>query len=218
MNNAVVTGGTRGIGLAISDKLKDDYPFLNVHSYDRSSGDLSTDSGIEELISKIPKNKIKVLINNAAFTKFIPHTDLDSLDDETYDKIFQVNVKAPFKLIRGLKDRFTKDACIINIASVAGITGNGSNIAYCASKGALITMTKSFARSLAPIRVNSISPGLIKTDFVKFDDDYYDSMADMTPIPRIGQPKDVANVVSSIIHSDYITGQNIVVDGGRTLN
>ena len=98
------------------------------------------------------------------------------------------------------------------------MTGNGSNIAYCASKGAVITMTKSFARSLAPIRVNSISPGLIKTDFVKFDDDYYEDMLDMTPIPRIGKPKDVANVVSSIIKSDYITGQNIVVDGGRTLN
>ena len=215
MNNAVVTGGTRGIGLAISEKLNSDY---YVHSYSRGSGfDLSTDEGIEKLIKNTP-DKIKVLINNAAFTKFIPHKDLDSLDDDIYDKVFQVNVKAPFKIIKGLVNKFTEDACIINIASVAGMTGNGSNIAYCASKGAVITMTKSFARSLAPIRVNSISPGLIKTDFVKFDDDYYEDMLDMTPIPRIGKPKDVANVVSSIIKSDYITGQNIVVDGGRTLN
>jgi len=127
MNNAVVTGGTRGIGLAISEKLNSDY---YVHSYSRGLGfDLSTDEGIEKLIKNTP-DKIKVLINNAAFTKFIPHKDLDSLDDDIYDKVFQVNVKAPFKIIKGLVDKFTEDACIINIASVAGMTGNGSNIAY----------------------------------------------------------------------------------------
>jgi 3-oxoacyl-[acyl-carrier protein] reductase len=213
--NAVVTGGTRGIGKAISDKLLN--LGYNVLSCDRKMGDLSTDNGINKLVDIIDFD-VDVLVNNAAFTKFIPHKNLDELDDETFDKIFNVNVKAPFKLIKKLKNKFTENSCIINIGSVAGITGNGSNIAYCASKASIISMTKSLARCLAPIRVNSVSPGLIKTDFVKFPDEYYEKTIEKTPIPRIGKPEDVANVVVGLVNSDYVTGENIVVDGGRILN
>ncbi len=214
-SNAVVTGGTRGIGKAISIKLAE--LGYNVISCDRKTGDLSTDEGIDKLVNSLDID-IDVFINNAAFTKFIPHENLDELDDETFDKIFNVNVKAPFKLVKKLKNKFTENACIINIASVAGITGMGSNIAYCASKAGVISMTKSLARCLAPIRVNSVSPGLIKTDFVKFPPEYYDSTIEKTPVGRYGLPKDVAEVVVGLVQSKFITGENIIVDGGRILN
>ena len=213
--NAVVTGGTRGIGKAISNELTS--LGYDVLSADRSFGDLSTNEGIDKLVDTIDFD-IDVFVNNAAFTKFIPHENLDELDDETFDKIFNVNVKAPFKLIKKLKNRFTDNSCIINIASVAGITGNGSNIAYCASKAAVISMTKSLARCMAPIRVNSVSPGLIKTDFVKFPDEYYESTIEKTPISRTGTPIDVAQAVIGLVNSKYVTGENIIVDGGRILN
>jgi len=215
-NNAIVTGGTRGIGKATSSLLK--VAGYNVLSADTAMGDLSTNEGIDKLVESIDFD-VDVLINNAAYTKFIsPAFSMDMLSDEIFDKVFMVNVKAPFKLVKKLSHRFTKNACIINIASVAGITGNGSNMAYCASKAALINMTKFMARQLAPIRVNSVSPGLIKTDFVKFPEHYYDDTVKKTPVARMGQPEDVARVVVGLIDSNYITGENIVVDGGRSLN
>ena len=215
-NNAIVTGGTRGIGKATSSLLK--VAGYNVLSADTAMGDLSTNEGIDKLVESIDFD-VDVLINNAAYTKFIsPAFSMDMLSDEIFDKVFMVNVKAPFKLVKKLSHRFTKNACIINIASVAGITGNGSNMAYCASKAALINMTKFMARQLAPIRVNSVSPGLIKTDFVKFPKHYYDDTVKKTPVARMGQPEDVARVVVGLIDSNYITGENIVVDGGRSLN
>ena len=107
---------------------------------------------------------------------------------------------------------------VINIGSVAGITGNGSNVGYCALKAGIINMTKSLARSIKPIRVNCISPGLIKTDFVKFPDKFYDDTISKTPVNRIGQPQDIADAVLSILRMKYMTGENIVIDGGRTLN
>ena len=79
-------------------------------------------------------------------------------------------------------------------------------------------MTKSLARSIKPIRVNCISPGLIKTDFVKFPDKFYDDTISKTPVNRIGQPQDIADAVLSILRMKYMTGENIVIDGGRTLN
>ena len=157
-----------------------------------------------------------MLVNNAAFTKFIPHEDLNALTSEIIDKIFNVNVKGPIFCTQILKDFLSKSpsGLIINIASIAGITGKGSNIAYCASKSALINITKSLARSLAPVRVNSISPGLIETDFVQFPDGYIPQTISNTPLKRIGKPKDIADVAFSLVESKFITGENILVDGG----
>ena len=107
---------------------------------------------------------------------------------------------------------------IINIASIAGLTGKGSNIAYCASKAALITMTKSYARSLAPIRVNAISPGYIETGFVQFPDGYHEKTLDTTPLKRSGAPEEIADVVNFILSSKFLTGENIVIDGGLTIS
>jgi len=108
---------------------------------------------------------------------------------------------------------------IINIASVAGTSANGSNIAYCASKAAIINMTKSLARAIGPIRVNSISPGLTITDFVKFPGNYINETIEKTPIGKVGYPEDIANVVFSVTEfMTHVSGQDFIVDGGRILN
>ena len=130
--------------------------------------------------------------------------------------IFHLSVNLKHLLIKAKKFN-NINPNIINIASVAGISGFGSNIAYSASKGGLITMTKSLSKALKPIRVNAISPGLIETDFVKFPKEYYLEMKKKTPVGLVGQPEDVAKLTFNIIENNYITGQNFTIDGGSSL-
>src|SRR5256885_2254144 len=114
--------------------------------------------------------RLDVLVNCAGITRYVPHNDLDALDDRLIDDIFRVNWRGPFAAVRSFRKMLAagKGGLVINISSIAGVTAMGSNVAYCASKAALDSMTKSLARALAPeIRVVSVSPGLVDTDFVK---------------------------------------------------
>ena len=99
---------------------------------------------------------------------------------------------------------------------MAGFTGLGSSIAYAASKAAAISVTKSLARVMAPeVRVNSIAPGLVLTRWVAGQQEHVKRFADGTPLGRIAEPEDVSEVAYSLIaHSNFVTGQTIVVDGG----
>ena len=217
---ALVTGSTRGIGKAISDTLKENN--WTVVDNSRDTFDVGTVDGRKGLVNYVCDNfnKLDLLVNNAAYTKFIPHEHLDELTDDVWNQMFNVNLKAPFLLTRDLQKMLLNSARpnVINIGSVAGITGNGSNVGYCALKAGIINMTKSLARSIKPIRVNCISPGLIKTGFVKFPDNFYNDTALKTPVNRIGMPQDIADAVLAVLKMKYMTGENIVVDGGRTLN
>ena len=214
--NAVVTGGSKGIGKATVELLEE--CGYNVLAGDSKMGDLSNENGINQFVDCIDFDRVDVLVNNAGYTKYIDPSSWYDIDDALFDKIMDVNVKAPFKLIRKLRNRFVDTSCIINVASVAGIIGNGSNVVYCASKAAIINMTKALARNMAPIRVNSVSPGLIKTGFVKFPDEYYEKTVDKTPVGIVGQPIHVAKTILSVIDSEYSSGIDVVVDGGRILN
>lgn len=229
---ALVTGSTKGIGKAIASLLeKNDYIVIRNGTSKQKyknyiQADLSNIKGIKKVSHYIKNNYnyLNLLVNNAAFTKYIDYNNPKKLSQKIIDKIFYVNLFAPYHLSMELKKtilnskKFNKNKPnIINIASVAGINGIGSNIAYAASKGALITLTKSLASSLAPIRVNAISPGLIKTNFVKFPEEYYVNMKKKTPLKIVGEPEDIAIAVNHLILNKYITGQNIVVDGGSSL-
>ncbi|GAM57956.1 3-oxoacyl-(acyl-carrier protein) reductase [Vibrio ishigakensis] len=167
---------------------------------------------------------IDLVINCAGTTQFVAPSDLDGLSEELVDRIFQVNVRAAITTVRLLEPHLQlsdNHPCIINISSIAAKTAIGSNIAYCASKAAMDSLTMSLARSLGPkIRVLSVSPGLADTDFVKgVDTRWRDEQLDKTPLKSLVSPEQVAEaVLSAKEHLLFTTGAVIPVDGGRPLN
>ena len=166
--------------------------------------------------------RLDILINNAGITRFVAHDDLDGLDDELIDEIFRTNWRGAFACVRAFRPLLDAGAggLVINISSIAGATAMGSNIAYCASKAAMNTMTMSLARALAPrIRVVSLSPGLAETDFVTgLDQAWWDEQSRRTPLQRLAKPEDVAQAALAIATSlKFSNGCIIPVDGGRPL-
>ncbi len=166
------------------------------------------------------------LVNCAGVTRFVPHGDLDGLDDGLIESILSTNVRGPFATVRALRSLLEKSkqpggAVVINISSIAGVTAMGSNVIYCASKAAVDNMTKSLARALAPkIRVVSVSPGLVANDFVRsMDKAWLDEQVSRTPLKRLAAPEEAASaVVAAIKHLTFTTGSIIPVDGGRPLS
>ncbi|MEG8222636.1 SDR family NAD(P)-dependent oxidoreductase [Sphingomonas sp. HH69] len=145
-----------------------------------------------------------------------------NLDDDLFDQIMASNVQGPFATIRAFVPmlRASGDGVIVNISSISGFTGRGSNIGYCASKGALDTMTMSLASALGPeIRVLAVSPGAVATDFVAGRDRAaLEKLAEMTPLKRVIEPEDVARtVLACVTHLRATTGTRIICDGGRFL-
>jgi 3-oxoacyl-[acyl-carrier protein] reductase len=185
--------------------------------------------------------KLDVLVNNAGITTPVKHDDLDGLTDEWIDKIMQTNFRGGFAMVRAMKDLLAPPveasnhpdeganvrapngglgALIVNISSIAGIYGIGSNVAYCASKSAVDSMTRSLARALAPkIRVVSVSPGFVEGEYTKnFDHAFLKNQMDNTPLERFAQGEDVANAVFAVATQlTFSTGNIITVDGGRLL-
>ncbi|MEJ2205894.1 MAG: SDR family NAD(P)-dependent oxidoreductase [Gemmatimonadota bacterium] len=166
--------------------------------------------------------RLDVLVNNAATTKRIPHRDLDRLDDDFFDLVMRTNVRGPFATVRAFRDLLARDGggVVVNISSVAAFTGNGSNVAYCASKAALDNMTMSLARALAPeIRVVSVSPGLVDTELTRgWPPEVRQRMLDDTPLGRLAEPDDVARTVLAVVtHMPMSTGIVAPVDGGWPL-
>jgi 3-oxoacyl-[acyl-carrier protein] reductase len=128
-----------------------------------------------------------------------------------------VNVKGLFFCSRAAAPELKKwKGCILNVTSVAGLTGLGSSIAYAASKAAAISVTKSLARVMAPeVRVNTVAPGIVQTRWVEGQEDHVARLAEGTPLGRVAVPDDVAEVAYSVIaHSHFVTGEVIKVDGG----
>jgi NAD(P)-dependent dehydrogenase (short-subunit alcohol dehydrogenase family) len=164
-----------------------------------------------------------VLVNCAGMTRFVPHPDLDALDDQLIDDIFRVNWRGAFAGVRAFRPllKATGSGLVVNISSIAGVTGMGSNVAYCASKAAMDCMTRSLARALAPeIRVVSVSPGLVDTEFVKnLDQKWRDEQASRTPLRRLAAPAEVGAAVLAVATSlSYSNGCIIALDGGRPLS
>ncbi|MBC7811386.1 MAG: SDR family oxidoreductase [Burkholderiales bacterium] len=165
---------------------------------------------------------VDVLVNCAGLTRPVPHDDLDALDDDLIDTIFRVNWRGAFACVRAFKDLLSNGdgGLVVNISSVAGVTGMGSNVAYCASKAALDSMTRSLARALAPrIRVVSVSPGFVEGEYSsRMNPAILDEQRRKTPLGRIAQAHDVADAVLAVATSlRFSTGCIIPVDGGRPL-
>ncbi len=167
--------------------------------------------------------RLDILVNTAGYTKPVPHQNLDALTDEFIDHMFQVNWRGQFAAIRTFAPmlKASGDGVVVSISSIAGFTGAGSSIAYCAAKAGLDVMTKSLARVLAPeVRVLAVSPGVVDTPFVPGrGPDFNDKAAASTPLKRIGTAEDVAAaVVACVTMLGFSTGHIIQTDGGRPLS
>jgi 3-oxoacyl-[acyl-carrier protein] reductase len=166
--------------------------------------------------------RLDILVNSAGYTRRIKHDDLETMDSALFNELLLANVGGPYSLIRAMMPvlRASGDAVVINISSLAAITGSGSNLAYCAAKAALDTMTVSLARAVGKgIRFLCVSPGAVDTDFVPGRTrEEIESKAIQTPLGRVVTPEDVAlTVLACTTHLKAVTGIRIVVDGGQAL-
>ncbi len=163
---------------------------------------------------------IDLLVNNAGMSRPVAHDDLAGLDDELIDTIFRVNWRGGFACIRAFKDLLNnrEGGVIVNISSIAAQTGIGSNVAYCASKAAINTMTISLGRALAPkIRVVALAPGWVMGEYARrMPPEYLQEQVAKTPLKRLATAEDIAETVLAIkTMLPYTTSCVIPVDGGR---
>jgi 3-oxoacyl-[acyl-carrier protein] reductase len=164
--------------------------------------------------------RIDYLVNNAGWSTRIPHAQLDDLTDEIWDHTLNVNLRGVFYCVRAAVPFLKKHegASIVNVSSVASITGQGSSVAYAASKAGVVTMTKSLARALAPgIRVNVVLPGFVRTRFAGWPKESFDAAEKITPLRQLAGVEDVAEAAlffAAVAKST--TGESLVVDGGMS--
>jgi NAD(P)-dependent dehydrogenase (short-subunit alcohol dehydrogenase family) len=183
----------------------------------------AVDAMVGEAVSRF--GRLDVLVNNAGTTRFIAPGDLDALTDEVWDEILGVNLKGTFYCSRAAAPALRQaHGAIVNVASIAGLRASGSSIAYGVSKAAVIQLTRNLAMALAPeVRVNAVAPGLIATRWfrVPFGDQAAEAQeertAAMTPLGRVATADDVARAVLGFLAADMVTGECVVVDGGRHL-
>ena len=236
---ALITGGGTGMGRAIALRLARAGVDIAIN-YSRSEkealetksdveacevkaitcmADVAHDEQVRSMVAKTIETfgRLDILVNCAGMTYFVELPDLEGLKEEHWDRLMAVNVMRVFQCCRAAAAELRKrKGCIVNITSVAGITGMGSSIAYAASKAAEISVTKSLARVLAPdVRVNGIAPGIVMTRWVAGKEEHVKRYAEGTPLGRVADPEDISEVAYSIIaNMNFVTGQNIVVDGG----
>jgi 3-oxoacyl-[acyl-carrier protein] reductase len=239
---AFVTGGSRGIGAAIVQRLaKDGFHVVAVaRSLDKleavcdqikSEGgsaeamvvDIADAKALGAAVEKVAEThgRLDVLVNNAGITR---DGLILRMDDEDFDAVVDTNLKSAFVTIRTAARPMmrAKGGRIINIGSVSGVAGNAGQANYAASKAGLIGLSKSVAKELAGknITCNVVAPGFISTDMTDvLNDTIKEKVKEVIPLRRFGQPQEIAGVVSFLAGPDssYVTGQVIVVDGGMVM-
>ena len=212
----VVTGGAKGIGKTIADEFRKSGAHvcvIDLLENDYFVGDLADQTMLDAFADKVIADygRVDVLINNA-----LPL--MKGIDECTYEQFnyaLRVGVTAPFYLTKRFAPYFAPDASVINISSSRDRMSHPQTESYTAAKGGISALTHALAVSLAgKVRVNSISPGWIDTDFTVYDG------ADATqhPAGRVGNPLDIANMVLFLCSdkAGFITGENICIDGGMT--
>ena len=232
----LVTGGTRGIGASIVRH------FENLNAEVIATGankdqlhksinrrvkyhylDLKNEKSISDFIEYISqRKKIDVLINNAGMNKIDP---IEKIKDEDWHNIYNINLYGPFLLTREISKIMKKNKYgrIVNIASIFGVISREKRAAYSSTKSGLIGLTKATAHDLAKdnILVNSISPGFIDTELTKniLGEKSMKEISSSIPLKRLGDPDEIAKLVLFLTsdQNTYITGENIIIDGGYTI-
>ncbi|MGX1318715.1 3-oxoacyl-[acyl-carrier protein] reductase [Bradyrhizobium sp. USDA 377] len=199
-----------------------------------AQGDVSKDEDCRKIVAAASGwGRLDILVNNAGTTKHVAHADLDGLSAEDFQRLYGVNTIGPFQMVRAARSLLEAGAkasgrasAVVNVSSVAGISGVGSSIAYAASKGALNTMTLSLSRALAPlIRVNTVCPGYIDTPwFTKGRGEagakqVRDSVVAKVPLKVASSADDIAQLVCFLAMpaSSNMTGEVVRMDAGMHL-
>jgi 3-oxoacyl-[acyl-carrier protein] reductase len=237
---ALVTGAGTGIGRAVAEEFARQGARVVVN-YSRSrdaaeevvtgirgrggsavaiGADVSDEASVRTMIAEIDRQfgRLDYLVNNAGWSQRVPHAQLDDLTDDIWDRVFNTNLRGAFYCVRAAVPLLKRQpgSAIVNIASVAALMGQGSSIAYAASKGGMVTMTRSLARALAPaIRVNALLPGFVRTRFANWPDEAFDSSEKITPLRRLPTTQECGvSAVFLAAHATAITGETLIIDGG----
>jgi 3-oxoacyl-[acyl-carrier protein] reductase len=239
---AVVTGGNGGLGQRICRALAragSDVAVVYAQSQDsarsvaaelRSTGvraeafgcDVTSPPSVESLTSRVLATfgRIDVLVNDAAYNKWIPFADLEAMTYDEWQKILAVNLTGPMLCTKSVAPIMQKQGAgrIVNVASVAGLAPSGSSIPYAVSKAGLIHLTRCMAVGLAPtVLVNCVAPGYLEGTraTANLAPEYRDRARDAAILKRPADKDDVADQVVSLCRTDSITGQTLVIDAGR---
>ncbi|HUO11818.1 MAG TPA: SDR family oxidoreductase [Caulobacteraceae bacterium] len=247
----VVTGGSSGLGRAIAEDCASRGAAAVVINYAHNQadaeeaarrveakgakavvvqGDVADDSDCRKIAAAAePFGRIDALFNNAGQTTFANHADMDAVSAENFQRIYAVNVVGAFQMIRAcrsLLESAPRPGAVVNTSSIAGVTGIGSSVPYAASKGALVTMTLSLARALAPkIRVNAICPGYIDTPWFgrgnppEVVDRIRQGAAAGSPLQVASTPEDLAGAAVFLASpaARHVTGETLLADAGSHL-
>ena len=236
---AIVTGGSRGIGAAVAKKLASmgaDVAVIYAGNEAAAQGvceacardygvtarayrcDVADFDAVKQTVRAIRADfgGYHILVNNAGITR---DNLLIMMKEADYDAVLDTNLKGAFNMIRHACGLFIKqnEGCIVNIASVVGLTGNAGQCNYSASKAGLIGLTKSVAKELAPkgIRCNAVAPGFIATDMTGEQGE--NPSLRLVPLGRMGEAQDVADAVAFLVTAKYVTGEVLRVDGGLAM-
>lgn len=234
MSVAVVTGAAGGIGRAValrmaraghrivavdvSDRLEETVATIGGDErfpIEAVQIDLTIPDGPEQVEKAIGADEVAVLVNNAGITR---DARLVNLAGPDFSTVLEINLGATYHLTRRLIPRMRAGSSIISLASRAYL-GNFGQYNYSMSKGAIVGMTRALAIELAPaIRVNAIAPGLIATEMTMgIPDEIRSKMVAAIPLGRMGEPAEVAELVAFLARAEYITGEVVVIGGGRSL-
>jgi 3-oxoacyl-[acyl-carrier protein] reductase len=230
-----VTGGSRGIGAAISRELgrAGARVAVNYRSGTDAAETVATEIGgvavqadvsdpeqVQELVERVEAElgEIDILVNNAGVTR---DTLIARMSDEDWETVIQTNLSGPFNTSRAVARKMMRrrSGAIVNLTSVVGLHGNPGQANYAASKAGIIGLTKALARELGPrgVRVNAVAPGYIDTELTSvLSEEIRGTILGATPLGRLGEPEDVAGAVRFLCSDEarFVTGEVLLVDGG----